>query len=285
MEFEDFEDLVFRINGIITQQPVANRGNYWKMRIGGDLDGVDTPEAEDKPGLLKLVWERAKALEEVRDIGLATATSVNLIHAFVDGNGRTSRLIYELLANGYRGSEEDRQRIRSVLEDKGGIDTHDLAVPPFLKRLAWTRIIEDSGGYLVPAGVSFGLMPAAPTDTVPMVISRSDLTQDERDELVRLISSQNKTYESQLHAIWQAFATSGRLQEVLKEYYDPDGNPKRITIDGKLIAEKAASSEIAAFQSGYGEAKRKYSEAVIELLTDQGDAGITIRSNIHTTLS
>ena len=89
------------------------------------------PDEADKEELLKDVLVSAKKLD-LQDSALLLAAGINAVHPFADGNGRASRLIYTLLAEGYDGSVQAREKIANILGPDGReyIDPNpDLVMP------------------------------------------------------------------------------------------------------------------------------------------------------------
>ena len=70
--------------------------------------GYTPPNAQDRRMLfaevLKAMQEMAKDERSLEDIAILLSSSVNAIHAYSDANGRTSRLLYLLLAKGLNES-------------------------------------------------------------------------------------------------------------------------------------------------------------------------------------
>jgi hypothetical protein len=70
--------------------------------------------------LLQEAFDQAKKLNEPDMAGLTLGLSINAIHYFADGNGRTARMVYALLQNGYDGSAEAQAFYSQVLEETKG---------------------------------------------------------------------------------------------------------------------------------------------------------------------
>lgn len=76
------------------------------------------PREADKNELLSLILTESRNLSP-EDAGLLLGLGINAVHPFADGNGRSSRLMYTLLAEGYDGSPESKERIQNILSEEG----------------------------------------------------------------------------------------------------------------------------------------------------------------------
>lgn len=87
------------------------------VQISNELMGTSylAPRSEDKEELLKKSFEAAKSLS-AKDAGLLLYLSLQAIHPFVDGNGRTGRLMYLLLERKNASQPIDKKEIVDFLE-------------------------------------------------------------------------------------------------------------------------------------------------------------------------
>jgi hypothetical protein len=83
------------------------------------------PRMEDRHTLLSFALQKAQQ-SELHDSGMALGIAVTAGHLFGDGNGRTSRLVYTLFAEGYDGSDEAKERVRKLLTAGEGRKSIDL---------------------------------------------------------------------------------------------------------------------------------------------------------------
>jgi len=129
----DFIELLNSINGVI--QSKDKKG--WTMAkgsvpiTGGEGvrgSGYTPPNAQDRLMLfaevLNAMQEMAKDERSLEDIAILLSSSVNAIHAYSDANGRTSRLLYLLLAKGL--NESTKPIIQQALSE-GGRDVVDVS--------------------------------------------------------------------------------------------------------------------------------------------------------------
>ncbi len=104
LSFEDFKKLLTRINGILREIPnTKERTTDGKHVIVFSADAQQIlytpPYHEDKDELLQQTFSALKRMGTNKDSAAMVWSSLNAIHLFGDGNGRTSRLAYVFLAS------------------------------------------------------------------------------------------------------------------------------------------------------------------------------------------
>ena len=121
LDFETFRDFLVRINGISRGIPINKR----------EIDGRDvvldagafgvraTPDFEDKETLLRELYQLAQEMDDPKSSALLLGAGINAVHPFTDGNGRTARLVFTLLHDGYNGSLEEHQKLVGLLGESG----------------------------------------------------------------------------------------------------------------------------------------------------------------------
>jgi Fic family protein len=130
---EGFLQFLNGINGILRGKKKA----AWK-RDGETVEVVQMfygikfskeyipPAYEDKPELLEKVLSVAKVMnrsgKSFEEIAFVISATINAVHPFNDGNGRTSRIVYQLLTKGF--SEENKKELQAVLLEfgRGAVD-------------------------------------------------------------------------------------------------------------------------------------------------------------------
>ncbi|MEA1936971.1 MAG: Fic family protein [Patescibacteria group bacterium] len=122
LEIEEFIELLNTFNGILRNKEKEE----WRMdgetvALVGFVDGAIPPQHEDKPELLAKVLSVAKEMnqnkKDLKDIALLFSSSINAIHSYADGNGRTSRLIYSLFTQDF--NDETKKELKEVLLEGG----------------------------------------------------------------------------------------------------------------------------------------------------------------------
>lgn len=111
--------------------PTTERGKASNSHVmfEGGLMGTEVayrpPHQNFRDKLLKMAFEKAQNLDDPEMAGLTLGLSINAIHYFAGGNGRTARITYALLSEGYDGSLETQERYSSLLENTKGREVVD----------------------------------------------------------------------------------------------------------------------------------------------------------------
>ena len=133
LTFEQFQRFTDAVNGLLRDIPLHERG------ADGDSVAIMTkdgsmakafnfdkphypPRQQDKEALSQEMFYLVKRLVQEGDLetaGLLSAAGINAIHQYMDGNGRTSRLIYFLLTENYTGDEEQVEELKKILGEEG----------------------------------------------------------------------------------------------------------------------------------------------------------------------
>jgi hypothetical protein len=156
--FEEFMDFVGRINGIARDIPIKDReADGEKVVLSSPLIG-DTlvPKHDDKRTLLEEAYDARLELPNREDIRYMIPVVINAVHLFVDGNGRTSRVMNTLLSQ--HASVEDLE---------AALDLSPAYVSPYTERevaekhgLKYTD--EEYPTPLLPEGLTRAFTPDTP---------------------------------------------------------------------------------------------------------------------------
>lgn len=124
-DFETFKDFLIRLNGIAREIPISKRQTDGKnVYIDGFVSGEIVPRHSDKEELLKYAYDTIPEIEK-NDVKYLIPAMINAVHLFVDGNGRTSRILHQLLAR--HGSEKDfLDKVKTALGELGRYETPDI---------------------------------------------------------------------------------------------------------------------------------------------------------------
>ncbi|NQV89292.1 MAG: Fic family protein [Parcubacteria group bacterium] len=140
LEEKQFVDLLNGINGILRDKRSKDWGMDGKsVMLTGFAETDYPPHENDKTALLTSMYEAMgrmiKADREIEDLATLLSVSLTSIHPYADGNGRTSRFIYDLLVSGTNDGWEDR--IKELLSEDGSfdLDTSPTRVNPYLRDL------------------------------------------------------------------------------------------------------------------------------------------------------
>ncbi|MCL2860049.1 MAG: Fic family protein [Oscillospiraceae bacterium] len=96
MNFDEFKDLLKSINGYVRNIPENEYGFHNNRMFVSDLITADI-EMQDK--VLSQAFEGIKDIPDRKAQAILIYNVINDLHLFSDGNGRTSRMAYELFAN------------------------------------------------------------------------------------------------------------------------------------------------------------------------------------------
>lgn len=106
-------------NGILRNK----EEEHWNMdgenvMLKGFVESHIPPDNEDKPELLEKALTAAQNMNQNdRDIALLLSSSLNAIHPYNDGNGRTSRLLYTLLTQEF--NQTTKEELKPILDKYG----------------------------------------------------------------------------------------------------------------------------------------------------------------------
>lgn len=171
MDYVSFRDLLIRFNGIARNvSPVDRRlgdesyvYSEWKNEENGE-ENFHTlyfpPLLKDREPLLKEAFDATKQMDDLESIGFMLGLTINAIHPFNDGNGRTGRLTYMAIAKGYRGFNDNRD-YNAVLQNNLGrqiiyIGTNDSRIEEQFVKGIIEDIQEDCSNTDVPRGIAGG---------------------------------------------------------------------------------------------------------------------------------
>lgn len=150
---EEFTQLLEGLNGILRDKKKED----WKMDgqdvgVGGNIfTGLEyiSPRQEDKPELLDKLLSSVKKMNEegkdLKDIALAVSATINAIHPFLDGNGRTSRFIYSILTAGF-----NKEQIKKILSKSATFDGTEINIDPGLVKTKIDDMVEADLGIANP---------------------------------------------------------------------------------------------------------------------------------------
>ena len=124
-EFKDFEDFIVRLNGIIRDIPIADRSTDGEnVYLDGFLEQDFVPKHSDKEELLRHAYDSISDIKKT-DIKYMISAVVNSVHLFADGNGRTSRILHQLLSE-HASEEEFLSETQKALGKYGRFESADI---------------------------------------------------------------------------------------------------------------------------------------------------------------
>ncbi len=123
LSYEDYTNYLTRLNGILREVPIKKRaldGSGVEVSFGimGDISYLP-PAAEQKDGLMRESFDALKQIPDNEDRALLTYYALQAIHPYSDGNGRTGRLLHEIISED--GKELTGEKLSELLDhNKGG---------------------------------------------------------------------------------------------------------------------------------------------------------------------
>ena len=116
LSYEDSIPYLTRLNGIVREVSVKERavdGSNVRVVFGDDICYLP-PAAEQKDGLLRETFDALKQIPDNDDRALLAYYAIQAIHPYSEGNGRTGRLLYEMISDG--GKSLTRERLSKLLD-------------------------------------------------------------------------------------------------------------------------------------------------------------------------
>jgi len=125
LSYEDFTNHLTRLNGILREVPLKQRSVDGKgveisfNMIGESMVSYLPPAETEKDALMRETFDALKNISDNEDRALLMYYTLQSIHPYSDGNGRTGRLLYELLSS--EGKELNKEKLSKLLDhDKAG---------------------------------------------------------------------------------------------------------------------------------------------------------------------
>lgn len=272
LEFDSFKDLLLSTNALIRGIPITERSADGEnvYLTGGYVDNEDIPpKFEDKEGLLLETFQAIKRMNNgeapFENVAILLGACINAIHLFNDANGRTSRLAYSLVKDGYRGTQEDNEHINAIL-GKYGRQIIDIN-PGIIKSELNAKIFEHLTGAnpmdpLIPT-YFWGNAGRYKKELQEALSVRDDISSSDREFLVKITcSDEGKQLQHGFLAVAKALSSKGKLLDHVKTF-EEDGKPARSPLlIGEAIAE-LDSSDIAEIREAYWAIKKMYVEFLI----------------------
>ena len=146
MSYDEFKKHLVQINGMLRKIPKNERGFYEKDMFVGALIA---PSNEIQNRVLEKGFKAIKQIADNKARGVLAYYLINDLHLFGDGNGRTSRLMYEILSNQDFDAERDFEKFVHDKDDfsmKGGKNfeqNHDFAWIQTANKYAGQRVFSD----------------------------------------------------------------------------------------------------------------------------------------------
>lgn len=266
LDFEEFQSLLMRMNGILRDIPIKNRAVAKEEILKSGLGTVNTPHDNDKEDLFKTVLETAKSMnsqkKDLKDIALLIGSSINTIHLFEDANGRTSRLFYALLTENY--SEVKYNKYLTEILGKSGskkVDINPEIINGAIKETMEKHVLRECN----EETNQFIRLDHRDKDSAEKIFEQN-ISEDEKKEFEKIMR------ESQPDIIKLAFYRHVNSKEdpdkYKKKYYNDDGKLKRTHIVLKELYSNLNNNDAKSIVNDYWNLKKMYVEILIDSIAN-----------------
>lgn len=279
LNYDEFKKYISFVNGVERGIPATERGHVSDSIVQSE-SGLLGTEVEYRPPhktyrdrLLKIAFEKSQSLNDPEAAGLTLGLSINAIHYFADGNGRTARMTYALLAKGYDGSPEDQQYYTSLLENtKGREVVNPNPAVSGIDRKIRSEMLEsakDKFGYAeafdanMPASIFDGYPNAFAGEWSPEELAVADDIDAEGRQMLF------QTMESGGMNLISLMATF--KPERVKDFIKTSQDGKRTFIDGNELLPTLSKEEIADWYKKSEQIIATYVQKLIKV-ADREDA-------------
>lgn len=274
MDYSTFESMLVRINGIVRDTDVHERGfdggGFIKtenaLTRSATIDYVP-PLPEHRQDLLEEAFAVAKTVDYPDEAATLLGLSINAIHPFNDGNGRTSRFVYTLLSRGYDGSDEAREYYESVLRNVEGRQVLDINPEKFslewkLKRKVVSKLAKEQNIDVTPSRLHGGFETNDFESQSPLnLICNKSVSRDQRAKLFMVLNGGVSGVE--------AFMNFFAQQEIAtKDYANEYG-----AISVSETVPSLSNDDIETIFNLFGTAKKEFVQELIHVFDDKDTRG------------
>lgn len=272
LTFDEFSRLLDTANGLERNLPKPDRGMKGSgfIQESGVLTGESVeyqpPQASDRVPLMGKVFQAAQRAKDPEDAAVILALSINAIHPYDDGNGRTSRLIYTLLQRGYNGTDEDKQYYAEILKNTEGrkavnLDPSNVGIDRWQTKIMAKEAAEDIGydGPLPTYEVrAYGDAFAGEYTPADLVIG-PDISDEGRRKLHLSIADKNIQFA--IPQILRTMHAKGMKPSEYTRVFEND----RCVIQGDVVVGSLSEADIDDLYSQTNAAKVRYIENMIDM--------------------
>lgn len=235
LTFDEFKNLLMATNSMLRDIPVSQRSLdgenvYLKAGVFKIDDEYVPPQHEDKEELLHEMFDDIEKMNQngrsMQDIALLTSASINAIHLFNDGNGRTSRLLYVLLKDDYTNSEEENGHLTEVLGEDGRdiVDINPGLIAKDIDLYVAKQIGLDPSDPSRPVGFWGKSNDSITKKQIDEIFSKKNDLSDENKSFVKSIvnSDEGKSYAHGFFAFYKFLKDNDTVDKYKKTFYRDD---------------------------------------------------------------
>ena len=201
------------------------------------------------------------------------SSSINAIHLFEDGNGRTSRLFYTLLTENYSEIKYNRY-LSEILGEFGRekIDINPVIVSGKIEDIMREDILRECGEEYAWLG----------TTRYSEDLFKQAITEVEKKEFKKLESDNSSIFS---FSLYNQISSRENSDKYKKKSYNSNGKLTRIRILLDELLPDLDNEDIGGISGDYWKLKKRYVEILIDAIvnperyktTDNNDQDITIK--------
>ncbi len=292
ISYEDYINYLTRMNGLMRDKAIHDRvidGNLAGKGViigGGILTGTAyiPPNAKDKDNMMDKTLDALKKIPNNNEKALLAYYSIQAIHPYMDGNGRTGRLLYELISdNGKQITREDLGKLLDHEKDpekekaKARVAFQEKVMDPghayyymnreLIKELFGEKFIAEYGSIYYSGVMGFGSVPnslnISPRDKelAEMIIGEADAGGLEFRSIVilKLLQENGKLKDCQYEG-----TRNTSEGDVIPE----DVGKKIFSIDDEKFEASLNEQDIKRLIEIHGEIKQKFIDVMIDIFTN-----------------
>ncbi len=284
---EEFEEHLVRINGILREIKIKDRAvDGHTVELSSEFTGTSylPPTPEDKKVLIQTAFEKAKTLNS-KDAGLLIYFTLQAVHPFLDGNGRTGRLVYLLLESNANGHSLSNNDIVSFLKHEGETGQG--------RKLFEKKVRSPEKVY----------------EVISLILARAELSEETLDGVSRVYSAlqagavgfendqmtlETKTKLEKLCAeggsgnisfrdiVLVKFVENKKFDE---KYFKKNTEKKLLIVDGEKIFEELSEYDALELISLFQEMKKSFCERIIDVIANSAEYkfidGKTVKDTLY----
>ncbi len=283
--YDEYKTYLTRLNGILREIPIHQRsidGEDVEISFGVGQETLYIPPDENqKDPLMKEVFEAIKQISSNKDRALLVYYTIQAIHPYADGNGRTGRLLYELISED--GKNITEERLSQLLDHdnsskqsvgNGRIDFTEKVTPPEMayywinRELAKEMLGEDflkeygSINYSGPIGVanvpSELNIPPSEKQLAEKIISEAGVGRFAFRSLaiVKLLQENNKLEKCRYE-----------IKPTVKGATTEDNGKKVFGIDDEKFEASLNEEDVKRLIEIHKDMKRKFMKTMVDIFT------------------
>lgn len=274
------KDLIFLNYLIRNDSPRKKEIDGFDVTVSTTMDeekiiNYRPPPHSQKINLLNTVIDNIKKLDNHQDQALLAYYSIQLIHPFMDGNGRTGRLIFELINNQstqdlankeistiiQHKENEDEQKGRKIFNEQVmPVETFkEIIYKEIAKNLFGSDFI-DKYDMINIIALSQNL---SQKETIPDYLLQK-LSEKEKERYLKIMNENDKVFGPRILAFLKTIKDKGNLDEFI---YESPYRKELLIIDAESIynEQKLDANDISQFIKNYAEIKKCFYKEVNDI--------------------